>query len=317
MPCHSAFLATLCGSVVACGCLALAETDARGRDNHLAYTIPPGAEERRAKAPHLVERERGYAKASEYWLDGKKVGERAWLANGVLVWELPMRDGKAHGIQRRWGRSGVPSGETAYRDGLKHGFMRRRANDGKVWWEMSFADDQAEGLLRRRHPNGQLEAEIHHVGGVKHGASRFWDKDGNLIGTCEMNRGTGVWKHLYEDGTVSQETPYENGKVRGYVRQYHRNGQLRHEQHQIGDTVDGRVRSWSEDGILLSEGVFRQGRYWGGSFLWHDGTVKRYEHGRELPQARLRTLVGASVCLAGVGIGVTWILWWRRKKARA
>jgi antitoxin component YwqK of YwqJK toxin-antitoxin module len=76
--------------------------------------------------------------------------------------------------------TGEPELEYALKGGKKHGI--------EYWW-------YDPGLLLSAEP---------FVNGLPHGTARQWDRQGRLIGTYRMDRGTGldIWRQQRKDGTV-------------------------------------------------------------------------------------------------------------------
>lgn len=137
-------------------------------------SIPTGAVE--VVVPPSID-ESWCSEKAEYWLDGKKVGERRWWRNGNLSDELPMSNGVPHGTARWWRQDGKTlASEHSYKDGL------------------------LEGVSRGWHPNGVLASETWYRRGKKHGWEREWNSKGEL-----------VWELPYRDGKLHGVARYWKG----------------------------------------------------------------------------------------------------------
>ncbi len=72
--------------------------------DHVRYEIPKQAVEK----PVKLDPDDGqwWARAVEYFVDGRQAGLRAWDKAGRLLYEFPMRDGLEHGRCTRWDSDG-------------------------------------------------------------------------------------------------------------------------------------------------------------------------------------------------------------------
>ena len=72
------------------------------------------------------------------------------------------------------------------------------------------------GKVRRWNPDGKLLLVIPYVDGKMHGECRFYSQTGNLLGTSQLENGTGtyrVWDASKKEPTVSREDVYVDGKI--------------------------------------------------------------------------------------------------------
>lgn len=85
------------------------------------------------------------------------------------------------------------------------------------------------GPYRTWHRNGRMATESFYEHGRLHGVCRQWNQQGKLLGSFQMNHGTGI------------------------QRDWHENGQLEFETSTVDAKFTGRTRSWLSDGTLVSE----------------------------------------------------------------
>jgi antitoxin component YwqK of YwqJK toxin-antitoxin module len=74
---------------------------------------------------------------------------------------------------------------------------------GDLEMEISVRDGRQHGPFRTWYESGQLSSETIYVNGLEHGTARQWAEDGTLIGTYEMDHGTGLdlwWTGLSDEG---------------------------------------------------------------------------------------------------------------------
>jgi antitoxin component YwqK of YwqJK toxin-antitoxin module len=67
--------------------------------------------------------------------------------------------------------------------------------NGQLEWEGTFVDGSPHGIQRRWYPNGVLSDETPIQNGTYEGVGKHWNDKGELVGTWEVNAGTGVWRH--------------------------------------------------------------------------------------------------------------------------
>ncbi len=105
--------------------------------------------------------------------------------------------------------------------------------NGRVFQEVPFVGGEINGVLREWHRNGVLAKEVPMKDGLRHGICKQWNEKGEILGTFEMNMGTGISK------------------------QWFANGQIEFEASIVGEKFTGRMRRWDEDGSLLQETFFK------------------------------------------------------------
>lgn len=131
--------------------------------------------------------------------------DRAWhdAARTVLASEIPLRDGRPHGLVRSFRTDGSLETTCDFVDGMRHGRLRQFAADGTTLVrEVSYVDDREDGVETRWFPSGARHQEITWRAGVRHGVERTWTATGVL-----------VW-----------ERPYADGRLHGTVRAWGEDG---------------------------------------------------------------------------------------------
>ena len=92
------------------------------------------------------------------------------------------------------------------------------------------------GVKRDYHSNGQLAAETPYDGGLPHGVVKAWAPDGKLLGSYNLDRGSGISKHWYDNGMLSGEVPL------------------------LKCVPTGRQKTWYEDGKPLPDAYWIRGK---------------------------------------------------------
>ena len=74
--------------------------------------------------------------------------------------------------------------------------------------------DLFTGVLKEEHAPGTPRAEVGFRGGVRHGASREWHVNGQIMleGTWVSGQPDGLIKEWSEDGLIRRDTVYEQGR---------------------------------------------------------------------------------------------------------
>jgi antitoxin component YwqK of YwqJK toxin-antitoxin module len=134
-------------------------------------------------------------------------------------------------VARSFYESGRTELETPRRDGLRHGI--------EYQW-----DDA-----------GRLRSAIPYRRGLEHGTSRQWGPDGALIGTYEMQDGTGVdlWHGIAADGSVylSEVRHCRHGERHGIEWLINEDQRSVYREMTYRDGVEhGILREWEADGVL-------------------------------------------------------------------
>lgn len=104
--------------------------------------------------------------------------------------------------------------------------------NGRPYQEVPFVGGKINGIIREWHRSGALAREVPMKDGQRHGVCKQWNNKGELLGTFEMNMGSGISKQWYP------------------------NGQLEFEASVINETFTGRLRHWNEHGQLTAENFF-------------------------------------------------------------
>jgi hypothetical protein len=108
--------------------------------------------------------------------------------------------------------------------------------NGVLEMEETFRGQKLHGRRRTWHRNGQTATEEFYLDGLLHGIVRQWNEDGKLLGSYEVQHGTGLQKS------------------------WHDNGKVRHEFNTVGGKFCGRDHLWLRDGTLISDVIYLHGR---------------------------------------------------------
>lgn len=165
--------------------------------------IPENAEE------HIAGTDEGGAKLrAEYWLDGKRVGVRAFFETGEPETDIALRDDLYHGVFYRWDLPGCLISAIPYENGLEHGTAYQWSIDGTYLGSYTMEHGTGLDLWRSECGGGSpaLSEARYQRNGRRHGFE-WW--------ICADQRS--VW----------EEGHYVDGKSHGILRQWNQHGRLR------------------------------------------------------------------------------------------
>ena len=105
--------------------------------------------------------------------------QETFYRNGQLREQVPVRNGRRHGVVRTWHKNGKRASEEPFKNGLLDGVCRKWNEAGRRVGE--YVMFQGTGLQREWHDNGKLQMEIWTIGGDFSGRNRIWLRDGTLL----------------------------------------------------------------------------------------------------------------------------------------
>jgi len=108
--------------------------------------------------------------------------------------------------------------------------------------EVTLKDGKPHGLYKEYHKNGQLKEEVTYNNGEIIGPGKQYNTNGQLEKEVTFFKSGKIYGHykeyMYHDnGQLSQEETYKDGKLDGPGKQYNTNGQLEYE----GTFKDGEI----------------------------------------------------------------------------
>ena len=137
--------------------------------------------------------------------------QRHFYRTGLLREEIPLRNGRRHGVARTWHRNGVLASEEPYRNGLPHGICRQWDEAGRLLGKYRMV--RGTGIQRAWHDNGQLQMEVSTVRGEFCGRNRIWLRDGTLLSERFYVHGRIVSLDEYREAAARDKTlPKFRGK---------------------------------------------------------------------------------------------------------
>jgi antitoxin component YwqK of YwqJK toxin-antitoxin module len=80
--------------------------------------------------------------------------------DGKLKAEIPMKDGKRHGLAKEYYKDGKIFQEVSYVNGIKEGLAKQYYEHGIIAQETSYKDGKRHGVQLKYRGNGKLAAEV-------------------------------------------------------------------------------------------------------------------------------------------------------------
>ena len=184
----------------------------------------------------------GSLMSERHYQGGKMMGvARKFYSNGKIEFECEIQDGKLDGICKRFYPDGHVREEISYAKGKRFGKSVYYIADGKMMGQADYRNGKVgNGVSYEYYPNGNVQLEIHQWGEEKHGPTRFFDPAGLSVTEVMFNQGAQM-------NTTIRKTFYPSGKLKSIDR--YKNQQL-----------DGVSRVYTEDGPILSETHYKNGR---------------------------------------------------------
>jgi len=172
--------------------------------------------------------------------------------------------------------------EGEWKKGLPNGYGKRVYDNGKIYdgeWENG-----------KRHGKG-IYYTVNDNTGTKETVianwvdNRLYDEKGEIlfgdgsryVGGIKSGYLSGKGCFYWNNGSLSTEGLYIQGKLFGYVKRYYPDGQLKYEGEYKDGKKEGKGRTYYENGQLRYEGDFKGGKGNGKGKLYYDDGQLRYE----------------------------------------
>ena len=105
--------------------------------------------------------------------------QKTFYRNGQLREQVPVRNGRRHGVVRTWHKNGKRASEEPFKNGLLDGVCRQWSESGRRLGEYRMFE--GTGIQQEWHDNGKLQMEILTICGEFSGRNRIWLRDGTLL----------------------------------------------------------------------------------------------------------------------------------------
>jgi antitoxin component YwqK of YwqJK toxin-antitoxin module len=125
------------------------------------------------------------------------------------------KDGKFHGKYSSWHENGKKKSEVLYANGLRHGIFKSWHQTGEIKIEGQYTKGQKEGLFEYRNECGVKVKSLNYIQNALEGDWFEYYENSNLkaSGVFKKNVENGVEKTWYENGQISAERHYREGRL--------------------------------------------------------------------------------------------------------
>jgi antitoxin component YwqK of YwqJK toxin-antitoxin module len=126
---------------------------------------------------------------------------RLFHPNGALRAEIPLQNGRPHGLRKDWHLNGTLAAEIPFENGLQHGVTKAWATDGRLLGE--YVMEHGVGTFKSWYDNGVLSQEIEMRAGEPNGRQRSWDENGEFVGEAYWIKGKKLSRKKYIEASKS------------------------------------------------------------------------------------------------------------------
>lgn len=166
--------------------------------------------------------------------------------NGKKRMEMPIKDGKIHGVSKEWSDKGKKVLERHFTMGVPNGKEKQWYPDGEKQVELNYINGKVEGVATEWYKNGQVKSE----------------------GIFKNGKEEGDHKWYFDQGQIDQIVPFKNGLAQGIVKMWFPSGKLKKESEFKNGMKDGLTIEWFENGEKFFEGSFKEDKPDGQSYNW-------------------------------------------------
>jgi antitoxin component YwqK of YwqJK toxin-antitoxin module len=212
--------------------------------------------------------ENGNIQGKAFYVDGKLDGVlESFDEDGILAEKSSYKNGLQHGEATTFYPNGAVRASGEYKDGRLHGYWIYKYEDGKVTSEGNYELDRPTGPWETYYINGVKSSSGSYKNGELVGAWHYWyennqksselsiDDEGNVLtlntwnenGKPEIMNGAGLYKSLFDDGTIQQSGNMKDGKRSGIWITNHANGKKQEEGY-YKDAVYYVSNTWTPEG---------------------------------------------------------------------
>lgn len=167
---------------------------------------------------------------------------RSYYSNKKARLVISYKDGQRHGVAKAYDPRGRLTQKCYYKQGKLEGlcksfFYTEDGFDQDGWTEESYKDGVRIGNTKGYYKNGRLYSD--------------WNNDPHF---------SGINKIYYENGKISKESNFSDGKLQGISREYYRDGKMKAEWNYKDDKLDGISKYYDQDSELITEQIYKDGQ---------------------------------------------------------
>ncbi len=107
--------------------------------------------------------------------------KKSYYSDGSIKSEVPIVEGKRHGIAKNFYSDGTVSHKVVYENGLRHGASKWYYETGELYRETPYVKGKMEGIRKKYYRNGNLKAEIPFRNGYPVRGLKEYNVNGNPV----------------------------------------------------------------------------------------------------------------------------------------
>jgi antitoxin component YwqK of YwqJK toxin-antitoxin module len=244
--------------------------------------------------------ENGMVSSEGTMREGKPDGYwKTYYSTGQIKTEGNRRNFKLDSTWNFYRETGILERKLQYKEDLKDGREQVFDENGKLVEQYTNSNNIRNGEARLFYENGQLKKISQFINGKEEGKATEYETDGRIITLLTYKSGfiyaeerinrydlqgkrTGIWRDLYEDGSLHFEGNWARGMKNGVFKFFNRKGELdkleRYEDDVlVVDEASTAIldirKEYHENGNLKEVGTYREGKKQG-NFRLYDGNGK-------------------------------------------
>ncbi|GEM_PF-2405592 len=173
-----------------------------------------------------------------------------------------------NGVHKETYATGL-SDETTYKDGWKDGPYKSYWKNGNLQIDANYKEGRQDGPYKLYYHSGQLYKEAAYKQGKSDGAFKEYYDDGRIYeeGSFKDDVMDNTWKRYDEDGKILQQSVYSDGRLLDaggkpfecLRKEYYANSVSQDSPYKDGK-LDGIVKSFDKDGKLYLQRTFKDGK---------------------------------------------------------
>ena len=192
--------------------------------------------------------------------------------NGLLQKSIDYRNDQRNGIERLYDAEGHLQEEYAYENNIKKGKARWYYDTGELKKSSQYENNKEEGKATEYDRNGRIITLLTYRNGFVYTEERINRYD-------EQGKRTGVWRDLYENGSLQMEGNWSVGMKNGVFKFYNRKGELEKLERYENDVLiidDASTaildirKEYNENGTIKQMGTYRQGKRQGNFRVYNE-----------------------------------------------
>ena len=192
--------------------------------------------------------------------------EGTWITrheDGMLSQIASFKSGEKDGLTVEIDSRGYVFEEAFYENGLLDGTSVKYLRGGQKQQIINYKKGIYHGLktVYYEHMPGKIMEETMYAEGQKHGISKWFDKEGNMIAQYNYFQGKldGIQRTYYPQAKSQIEEEYHDGFPSGTHKEYFSNGNIKISGNYLDGKKEGKWQEFDENGKLIKETRFSGG----------------------------------------------------------